>query len=526
MPIEFIDRIPVDDQGNLILEHAEYRARDEQWVELAALLEGGRAVQIHADSLLYSRPKEPQEIWRQRRQRIVYENVFGQIVGWYSARMFSDPLEITTLGEDKEPIEDDKDEFWASFMRNADGERQTFSQVWQEAYRIALAQQRSFVLIDLPQLEEGEAPPETLADEKQMGLDRPFLRVYNPISVPAWSQNATGKLEWIIFRSQFWKQEGLRKGEMVDQWTVFDETQTARYERVKQVAGTTSGGQAEYAERVTDPTPHATASLNTPPVVWLEMPKEYWIGGRVWLPVKAHLNSLNALNWALFMGAMAMPVITSDEDPGQQKGSETAYIWLSPNSKMEWSEPEGKSWEHIRREKESFREEIFRLAYLLSQARTSEATPAAQSGLSKQQDVLPVLDVLQGMAEVLRPAMAHSLDLIAGARGGGKRVHEVSGEDFNDQEDMGDLEIHEKQLSLEIQSDTYSKEAQKQAAAYVLRNRPKETIEKTWAEIEAAPSKEDMEQRERDEKRETMELALRAKTEAGGSGAQNRNADT
>jgi hypothetical protein len=213
-----------------------------------------------------------------------------------------------------------------------------------------------------------------------------------------------------------------------------------------------------------------------------------------------HLNQDNTYAWALFMANLPVPFVKGDweHDP---KVSETAIIQLAENGEFGWAEPAGTSFEHSAARIATLREEIYRQMYLVAQARSTAATPAAASGLSKQMDMAPTRDVLRGLGDILRGQMRAVLEDVAAARGEEVRV-EVRGFDFADEEVGDELARAEAIEALRIPSATLRREMQKRVARAVLRDAAPETLAAVEREIDEARPED------------TLEAAVAARIEA------------
>ena len=72
----------------IIEEHPEYQARLSTLEMYRDLYTGGAEFKKNAWLYLVRRQKEPQEVYRERLDRVFYENYAGSIVDWYSATLF------------------------------------------------------------------------------------------------------------------------------------------------------------------------------------------------------------------------------------------------------------------------------------------------------------------------------------------------------------------------------------------------------------------------------------------------------
>jgi hypothetical protein len=185
-----------------------------------------------------------------------------------------------------------------------------------------------------------------------------------------------------------------------------------------------------------------------------------------------------------------MPVIFSDKEVKNLLISETAFLQLGETDKLEWLEPKGNSFEQSAKYLQSLREEIYRSMYLQAQGRNSSASASSQSGYSKEMDMMPANDALNGYGDVMRRGMQDVGNNVAKAKGDAGVAFDVSGFKFETQpltqaigeaEEMADLGIFSASATLE-------KTMLKTVALQALEDRNDDLKQKVMDEIDAAPT--------------------------------------
>jgi hypothetical protein len=68
-------------------EHPEYVARRAMWKKYRDLYTGGEKLREAASEYLARRNREPNEIYRERLDKVFYENYVGSIIDWYAATL-------------------------------------------------------------------------------------------------------------------------------------------------------------------------------------------------------------------------------------------------------------------------------------------------------------------------------------------------------------------------------------------------------------------------------------------------------
>lgn len=477
--------------------HPEHAEHAEAWDDIELLHRGGHCLKRRAERFLLRRPKELEDVYRARLDRFTYQNILGTGLGWYLAAMFEREPEILIRRGGEELAEKDQ-EFFGRFLADCNRAGRSFSDLFSDVFLSMALYRSAFVLTDL----QKAVPVGTLAEQRAVGGLDPYLTLWDPRQVINWDVDAHGNLTWVVLRATEDERAFGEKPRSLDRWYFFDRVSYRLYEAERDKNGKT----AETAALV-DEGPHALAEIGRVPVRRVVIPEILWLADRVYLQVLDHLNQDNSYGWALFMANLPIPVIKGEfEQP--PKVSETAFIHLQENGAFEWAEPSGTSFQNSAARIASLREEIYRQMYLQAQGRTSEATPAAQSGFSKELDMAPAADVLNKFGDVLRGAMRDVLRDVADVRGDRDVTFDVRGFDFSDDDTANEVRTAQNALSLEIPSNTFEKEVQKRAARVVLKDALPEIVQRVEGEIDAAPTREEREAAEETKRREEIRSSL------------------
>ena len=391
-------------------KHPHYSEMEEYWREIDLLYKGGRALRAQAAKFLVRRPKEPQKIFEARLQQFSYQNVLATALGWYSTKLFSESVQFfPRRGE--VPYSDPG---LQKFVVNADRAGTTLQALARKWFVRAALDGAVYVLLDLP----GQSSSMNWKQQVEAGDLDPFAVTFSASQVTNWDCDAVGNFNWIVLATTtagvVAEPGGPRKQQ--ERWYVFDRETFTCYES-RQGVGTgfrESGG--EKSAVVVAEGRHALADQHRVPLFKIEFPDELQLASRVYLQIIALLNEDNGLAWKLLMSNLAVPVITGDIAEENNTVSESAWIRLSQGSTFSWTEPAGTSFDYSMRRIQSLIEEIHRQMHLQAQARQNGATPAAQSGLSKEMDMQPANDILNGYGELFRSVFSRILQSIAAIR--------------------------------------------------------------------------------------------------------------
>lgn len=418
-------------------KHRLWDRYKKAWAQMEMLYEGGVAIEANAEQMLIKKPKENSDLYQSRVEDFNYENYAGSGVDWYLAALFEKPARIEPLADDDKPapggetndseVDDPRDmltpdqsEFWDDFDENCDRSGTPFLEHIRNYFKDLLVYGVAYSLIDLPAKTDQYA---NYAEQKEAGALDPYLVSLNPKQVINFGFDNDGNLGWVVIYSREERAaDPFVDPKTVDCWYIFNKTNFARYEHeVKaDVNGTLPSdanvtGSPDANATLVDEGVHALAAQNRVPVISDRLPKGLWLMNRAYLVAKKALNLSNNLDFSLKMSALAMPVVRMDGE-FSLIASEATMVKLPYKSEFSWAEPEGKSHALLASRCATLMQDVYRAFYLIAQARTVQSTPAAQSGVSKEQDMAPSKKVLNLFGDVIRACIKKLYDSVAQAR--------------------------------------------------------------------------------------------------------------
>jgi hypothetical protein len=494
MPFEFSSSLDVKKLDN---HHPEYKLFSKTWRDLGLLYAGGDLLKDKAPDFLARRPKEPPDIWASRQDVFDYTNLIGNICGWYTAAAFSKPIEFMfklanaaneeaamKLPADAQAFIDD----WQADCNGAGVDLPTF---WQRVFEQVLIYKHSYVLIDLP--EPGSAVYASKMEQRIAGALDPVLINYDPTCIKNWGTDDYGNLQWCVLKVTTFESKPLMPNMVRDCWYIYEPTQVWAFANEYEADITTGRQSDAKATKVEGyPRPHALTSVGRVPIRKVCVPDGLWLGNRIILKLRKHLNMENALDWQLINSCMAQLAVFGDYDENPQI-SEVAWHHFPKGTDARWLEPEGKASTITSERLAKIEENIYKSCYLMDQARTNKSTPSAQSGISKQMDKTPSRDALQSYMGILGPEAQRVIDDVLIVRQFGDQITaDVRMPQFVDRDSTDTLEEVQILQSMNIQSDSFDKELQKQAIRVALPEGNPALIELIEKEIEAAPTKSEM----------------------------------
>lgn len=449
-------------------EHPEYKSMRGLMRRYSDLYAGGEVLKTRASEYLEMRQKEPSDVYGERLARVYYENYVGSIIDWYAATLFK-----------REPVVsfDGKNEagrtYFAEFTEDCDRRGTSLTAMLRQQFISALVYGKSYLLVDFP---KQSVPARSRADEELQGLSHAYLVDYGEDELINWSRDDRGMFEWVVLRQT---NRHRRRLDDVEQrierrYYYFDQEQYQVYSTLEDSKG---------APELVDEGRHGLAGLGVVPLFELKVGDGLWLMNKAALLQLEHFNKSNALSWALTMGLFAMPVVYSDREWRQIVG-ESYFIQLGPQDRFGWTEPEGKVYQIAADNLGRLQEEIYRVCYLLHQARGSYSSPQSQSGLSKQRDFAVTQEVLRAYGDQMKDYTKRILRAISAARQDGLYVNVSGLDDFDIGEFSSDLADAERLLSLGVRSPTLQAHIYKRLASKYLCDMRQDIKDQIHAEIE------------------------------------------
>jgi hypothetical protein len=461
-------------------KHPEYIAKSPMWRKYRDLYTGGEQLKAHAFEYLTQRQKEPNDVYAERLSRVFYENYIGSIIDWYAATLFRREPELLLEGSDPAGRR-----FFNDFAEDCDLKGTAISDFFRSRLIDTLVCGSSFILVDFPPV---AGPLSTRAEEDAAGASRAYLVDYPAENLINWSRDSRGNYEWVVLRTSYLRRPDLSSSESIREtiWRYYDRTSYRTYRRQEPAGdGYDLGAQESTEIELVREGKHALSKLQRVPLFELKVSEGMWLMNKAGLLQLEHFNKSNALSWALTMGLFATPVVYSDRDWNQIVG-ESYYIQLGSNDRFGWTEPEGHVYQIAAENLTRLQEEIYRVCYLLTQARGSQASASAQSGLSKLRDFAITQEVLRAYGDAVKDCIKRLLRCVAAAREDDLLIGVSGLDDFDIRDFAGDLEDAKQLLSLNAGSDTLRKQVLKRLAFKYLCDVRQDVKDQIAREIDAA----------------------------------------
>jgi hypothetical protein len=514
-------------------EHQQYSFFKEAYTQIDLLYQGGVAMReavVRGGQFLVKNAKELPEVFASRQLRFSYTNLLGNIIGWYTSALFKEPPQITKKVEGAvaavagqiAPVPGPAQDFCTGFESDCDRGGTSLNDFMADISETALLFRKAYVCLDTPAPDSG-AMPATLLEQQQGGLLTPYLVRYTPRDVINWETDAYGNLDWCVIKITVREETFIKDATVTDFWYYFDRQQVALYER-EQTSGapadtTNAGGAEEMATLVAGyPRRHVTAAQNKVPMYIVELREGLWLANRVFLPLCNHLNQDNAFDFALYQANLPQLVITDGESGKYEEPvtvSVVGYHQLPFGGKIEFLEPGGGSFAASQGRIDNIEERIYKACYLTDQARTNKSTPAAQSGISKQQDKTPSRDALSGIGAVIRAAAQRVYEDVLVIGGFPTIKPDIRGLDFSDKASAEDMALIEQSAVIPVNSELFEREIAKKNVRISLPDANTETLDAIDKEIDTNPTPSQVQAAQQEAQQAAQVAQFQASIEAG-----------
>jgi len=470
--------------GLLSMRHPDHDP--DLWAELRALYRGGKALtQERRAELLPRVGMEHPRRHRERRDTAQYINYFGPITNYIGSALFARPL-MVEAATDKSGTAPDPS-VYDTFADDADRRGTAFQTLVKRALLSALVCGRAFVAVDFPAAAE---QPATRAEEKALGLDRPYAFEVEPEEVIDWHEDDEGGFAWAILhrttRERTDPTEGREKTKErfklwrkdpdtgVVSWTAYEVEYGAKDRPKPDTDVREVGGDKTSFARV--------------PIIKLELPYGLWIGNLLGPMAKEHFQRRSCLIAGEARSLFAIPVAKLGRESGEAHGemvaqvqenphrgddaferfSELGYTVVGAGDDIIFAEPTGAAFKLVSEQISELVDEMYRVVHQMAQSVSATRHGLARSGVSKSEDRHATEIVLGEYGRLVREFAQNIYDAIA--RGRGEDLYwSASGLDEFTIWDRAELvEEAERASELGIPSETFRRQHLKQLARRLL----------------------------------------------------------
>lgn len=378
----------------LLTTHCEY---DPVALETVAdFYKGGWQFEKKRAQYLRKRKSDANDEWRLARLECAYYSapLSGKVDGLIGGILRNCPKISVTAKPD-----DARATYWHNLNANANGLGKDLTAVSRDAILQEMLPARSYLVIKTPQIDaiEGESTANAKARKR---LDCSIGSV-DATQVDDWQCNDSG-FEWIrTHYIECTRADGI--GPVTDEehtWTYYEATQFTVYKAKRPVKNGKPENWPDLDKTVIPPTqkPH---SLGIIPIIPVDVPDGFDLGGRLVPIAKAHYNRESTLAYSLDCGGLSQPVITSNNPVSNIFLQEQNCIKLEQGGTFEFVAPDGTVFTALTADAAKLRSDLdSALASMADQAK-DRTSGVAQQQFREPKEVLmslfamPMVDALQ-----------------------------------------------------------------------------------------------------------------------------------
>lgn len=447
-----------------ILEQKNACYDAERWEELDALAKGGKRFHKLIDKMLPQNPMEPLPRYEFRKRGAKYISYVGQIVNLYSSWLFISGFDAKPYERDSSEPLASVDKWYGKFQENV-GSETTLKSFMKERFRESMTKGKAIWLAEMPtasvdlpaNLDRATWEREGLGDAKLTSIDAACLL--------DWECDQKGNLKYAIIKDCWeeradWKK---KRNVIVEQYRVYTALEVETYEiRREKGIPASPRDDAKYLHT----TVHGFKRI---PLTILEVPEELCVGEQTYDAQLAHFQHDAALSFALKMTCYPM-LVSKSENQDKPPTMGAGYVLLiGAEDDIGWVSPSSESFQMVARDRDTKRDEIFRVVHQMAQGLDNNAETVGRSADSKEIDAAATRILLNAYGEIVGKAIASTFELVSEARGDDSLKWSVEGFSGYDTATVGSLlAAVEKAKELGVPSNTFLREISKKAALAIV----------------------------------------------------------
>lgn len=390
--------------------HPDFAA--EHWRELDALAKGGKRFHDIVERFLPRNPMEPDAHYQIRKKAAKYHSYSGSIINLYTAWLFAAGFNAKAFDATTGKAAESPDSWYATFQNNV-GARTSLRSFMKERFRTAMTCGKAVWLAELPPApEDVDVTDRATYDKLHLG-DAQLVAV-DPAELLDWEKDDDGQLVWAVLKRTWTERASWAKkrNTVVEQWRVYERAEVATFELRYEVG---------RRPAVTTDVPEKSRTIHgfdRVPLILLCIPEEMCIGEQTKDPQTSHFQLDNALGFAIRKTCYAMPVWkVEDTEPDKLPTLGVGYAqFIGKDEELTWASPPSDAFDVIARNRDSKRDEIFRIVHQMAQGIDNNAETVGRSADSKEIDAAATRIMLNAYGELIGEAIQETLALVSAAR--------------------------------------------------------------------------------------------------------------
>lgn len=404
--------------------------------DMKAMYKGGDALLSDDEVLSRIFPKysyESDGVYRERKSRARYENLFALVINQISAGLAQDPVSI-----DSADSEEEVDPYWKELMDDASppsksgADKRTFDQIIRDAVVEALVCGFSWIHADLPAVNE---PRGSLAEQEVGGDLRAYLVLWETRLVLNWEER-DGELLWVRTYSCEQRADDPTVGRDVKThtWTIWDSEGWTSY--VVQESPS-NGKPMPPDEAVIDPSSGGTHSFGRVPWIRFDVCSDkgvqLHVGGLIFSLCKSHFNRQNGedFQWTQYhyqqlyeflapeVAGLDTPISEAQQDPSraQRRRSPGQVHVRGHQDKAQFIGPNMSGAATGQAAISDLRDSVFRATSQMALSQDTSGAMVKRSAESKKMDSIAQEIVLGAIGKAALTMASATVAMLAAGRG-------------------------------------------------------------------------------------------------------------
>lgn len=447
----------------------------ETWRDYWALYEGGKAFRARVQRMLPRNGQEPDQVYQERLKIAHYRSYLGPIVDFFVAFLFTAQL-AQRANVDGNPV--DLDDWYGKWKEDCDGDGTDLTEFLRERTTRTLVDGSSWWLVDLP--DDGAPPPQNRQEWAERALGNAKLRPINREQVLDWSIGPDKQLNWVLVYSQEEPRSSptVSRNTILHRWWIYDRSTVELFEYVQD-----KGQPLDPKKDVPSAGIHRHG-FDRVPLVELKVPIGLWVANRIESPQREHFGLSNANTWAIRRTCYAMPVFKLKDAQKPPRMGIGYYLMIGADEEMEWAAPPATSFEMIRAEVASQKDEIFRIIHQMAMGVENNAAAIGRSAQSKEEDSNATKVILTAYGACVRKAVEQTYQLISEGRDDGYDWSVEGMDKYDTANAVGLVQAVTQATLIDIPSPTWAKEVRTRVALATVPDVSQQIKDRIRAEIE------------------------------------------
>jgi hypothetical protein len=456
-----------------------------------SLYAGGRRWDERVKDFLPKRPAEEDDVYSFRVKTSHYVPYAGQIVDYLVSWLFTGKAEFRIKEDEDAKDVAEPPEWFGAFKANADTLGTDLMTFVRDRMRQAMVKQRSWILVDFPSVEDGKDGSErSLAEHRELGLDRGYLVALNAEDVIDWEVDDRGELLWAMVKRRDKRRVNPLRGRdsITDSWTLYTRDEWFKWAITYEV-----GKEPGDDDDIPLVAQGDVATLGRVPLVHVCVDEGLWAMNRIYSAALEQLRARNALSFSLHRTCHAGRLFFLEGAlPGAPITGPGIGMVFGKDERVEWDAPPADAFTPFADYAKDLKDEIYRLVGQMALGVDNNAAAIGRSGDSKAVDAALGEVVMIAYGQVVLGVLKETLDRLSFGRGETEVWHLAGFDKFISPNDLAVVEAATGFDTLAVPSKKARVMMHQKVVRSLLPQASQEELDEIDKEIESGTTDEEM----------------------------------